>query len=251
MELNFCLQSLHGFEKSSILNSNRGSLMNRIDRKFIFSIDKLPCVLKELKKDYCIAVVDEKLVYGYENLYYDTDQFELYYKHHQGKLNRYKMRVRNYIDSNIKFLEVKFKTNKGRTEKQRIIKVNRGFDFSKDEVDFLEKHIPIVVSQLQPKVSIDYNRISFVNKTSTERVTFDFMFKFSFSGNSVNLERLVIAELKQEKTSSSLFIEIMRSQAIYEHPISKYCIALALLNPNIKSNNFKQTLLKINKIEKV
>ena len=44
----------------------------------------------------------------------------LYHDHHNGKLNRYKVRRRRYIDTDTEFLEVKLKNNKKRTIKSRI-----------------------------------------------------------------------------------------------------------------------------------
>ena len=44
----------------------------------------------------------------------------MYLKHHNNKLNRYKIRFREYVDNDEKFLEVKYKTNTERTIKDRI-----------------------------------------------------------------------------------------------------------------------------------
>ena len=40
--------------------------------------------------------------------------------HQNKKLNRYKIRQREYLISDISFFEIKFKSNKGRTIKKRI-----------------------------------------------------------------------------------------------------------------------------------
>ena len=56
----------------------------------------------------------------YETRYFDTADYEMYTKHHNGKLNRYKVRFRTYVDSEMNFFEVKFKTNTGRTRKSRV-----------------------------------------------------------------------------------------------------------------------------------
>lgn len=39
-----------------------------------------------------------------------------YHDHHNGKLNRFKIRQREYMDTKTSFLEVKFKNNQRRTQ---------------------------------------------------------------------------------------------------------------------------------------
>ena len=62
---------------------------------------------------------------------------------------------------------------------------------------------------------------------------------------------LKIAEVKQEKASSnSDFIKAIRKHHIRSSSMSKYCVGTALLNENLKQNNFKERILKINKLKK-
>ena len=63
---------------------------------------------------YKCVEIENKRVSQYQTLYYDTKDMKLYNEHHNGHLNRYKIRHRTYVDSNLSFLEVKFKNNKGR-----------------------------------------------------------------------------------------------------------------------------------------
>ena len=59
----------------------------------------------------------------------------------------------------------------------------------------------------------------------------------------------MIAEVKQEKSSRSEFKNLMKKLHIHEGTISKYCFGISSLFPNNKHNNFKESLIKFNKIE--
>ena len=69
--------------------------------------------------------------------------------------------------------------------------------------------------------------------------------------NSVNYTGLVIAEVKQGSSrDKSPFIDMMRAHSIQKKSISKYCLGVISLNPEIKKNNFKPTLLYLSKLLK-
>mgnify|MGYP001488528463 CR=1 FL=1 len=89
-------------------------LMNRTDTKFVFELELLGKVLNEIREYYYVLDINNKRMSAYRSLYYDTNDFEFYFEHHNGKTNRNKVRYREYIDSGLCFLEIKHKTNKGK-----------------------------------------------------------------------------------------------------------------------------------------
>ncbi|MBK7667231.1 MAG: VTC domain-containing protein [Sphingobacteriaceae bacterium] len=111
---------LNSFESITLAEMDKAKLMDRTDTKFTFSEENLKKVLTEVKSDYKILEIENCRMSTYQTLYYDTSDLSLYLKHHNGKLNRYKIRHRTYVESKLGFLEVKFKNNKGRTIKVRI-----------------------------------------------------------------------------------------------------------------------------------
>ncbi|NJN28808.1 MAG: VTC domain-containing protein [Cyclobacteriaceae bacterium] len=94
--------------------------MNRTDYKFWFPTNLVPSILSCIKDDYYILTINNQAILPYETTYYDTLKNDMYVAHHNGKLNRYKIRRRSYMVNDVSFLEVKFKNNKGRTIKNRI-----------------------------------------------------------------------------------------------------------------------------------
>lgn len=223
-------------------------LMDRTDAKFVFNIRELLAVLNEAKAYYHILDIEGNRISRYRTLYFDTEHFELYNKHHNGKLNRYKIRHRTYVESNIGFLEVKFKNNKGRTLKTRIKELMVP-DLNKGKaLTFLEKMLPFSPLSLVPKIHINYTRITLVNKVSAERLTLDLNLEFENGEIRKSFDQLVIAEVKQDSKIVSPFISIMHHKHIRESSISKYCFGVASVFPEVKKNNFKQKFSHINKL---
>lgn len=226
-------------------------LLDRVDTKFMFTHKLLPIVLQEMQMDYFILEVGENRFTHYETLYFDTELFGLYLRHHNGKLNRFKFRSRRYVESNLHFFEVKFKNNKGRTIKDRIKRpaiVDKINDKSEELVKSLSNVDP---GSLHAKLWVNYMRITFVNKHSQERLTIDTKLIFKDDVHTVDYSGLVIAEVKQGSSrEKSPFIELMRKYSVQRRSISKYCLGVISLHPGIKMNNFKPTILYLSKLLK-
>ncbi len=223
-------------------------LMDRTDTKFTFNINELPLVLEEAKSYYRILDIEGNRISRYKTLYFDTQDFDLYNKHHSGKLNRYKIRHRTYVESNIGFLEVKFKNNKGRTLKTRIKEMEVPELHTGRAFDFLQKILPFNPLVLLPKIWINYSRITLVNKISAERLTLDLNLEFEKDGKTELLNQLVIAEVKQDSKIASPFVAMMRQKHIRQGSISKYCFGVASSYKEVKKNNFKSKLSNVKKI---
>ena len=94
--------------------------MNRIDTKYAVPISVLPAILEAAQADYFAQEIDGQRIATYDTMYYDTDTLDMYVRHHDRQLVRQKIRVRQYVESDLTFLEIKRKNNKGRTKKKRI-----------------------------------------------------------------------------------------------------------------------------------
>lgn len=223
-------------------------LMDRTDTKYTFKLELLPQILNDLLPYYSCLQIDSKTMGRYQTLYYDTNNLMLYNKHHNGELNRFKIRHRTYVDSDLGYLEVKFKNNKGRTIKDRIKEKHPSTSFVDKAYSFLKEELPFNPSTLKPVVWVNYSRITLVNKQSAERLTIDLNLQFKKENNTVNLDNLVIAEVKQEKKKPSPFIAVMKKMHIREGSISKYCFAIAFMYGEAKKNNFKEKLLALKHI---
>jgi hypothetical protein len=243
---------IESFAPISLADMDSVKLMRRVDKKFVLPAHQLPLLLKKALVDYFVLEIKGIREQIYETTYYDTNDYQMYTLHHNGKKNRHKIRVRKYVSSDIEFLEVKRKNNKGETIKNRILKPdeNDQLDFI-GSTGFIEKFTPYNDQLLWPKLGNRFTRITMVNKDMSERITIDFNLKFTDLKyhNHISNSNLCIAEIKRNRDSEkSPFVSTLNEMKIYPSGFSKYCIGLAMLNPEVKNNLFKQKLKELNKL---
>jgi hypothetical protein len=246
---NIVRKSVSVFKPISLEEMDKVSLMNRVDQKFILSFNDLCLILPQLEAEYRILTICDQDVFTYKTDYYDTPGLNMFTDHHNGKLNRFKIRHREYVESNLEFLEIKFKNNKGKTLKKRVESQHLN---SKPAQKLIKDFTPYKPSALGMKITTLFNRLTLVDNKMTSRITIDFNLRFVGLEHNIMLDRLVIIEIKQEKQSShSNIYKLLKEKSIRPCSVSKYCLGLTMMNNLPKSNIFKETLRKINRINHV
>lgn len=239
------------FEPISLSEMDDVMFMDRIETKFLMHIDLLPLVLKTIQPKYKILEIDQLRIFPYSTLYYDTKENSMFQGHHNGKFYRYKVRCRKYVSCDLSFLEIKEKTTGDRTIKNRVKTDGIETTLSERSMNYLGQYTPFQNIPLEPKIYTDFSRITLVSKDMQERATIDQNVHFLYNGKDHSLyDKLVIVELKRKTFScaSSTLIKTLRQYGITGGGISKYCIGRSLLEDDLKSNNFKQDIRTINKI---
>lgn len=221
----------------------KAPLMEREDKKFVLTTLRINDILADCLLHYQILKIENDLFFNYKTAYYDTKYLDLYKNHHNGKGNRNKIRERLYVNSGHKFIEIKNKTNKGKTIKCRL-ESNSILEAEK----FVLNNSGLSVSDLLKTLSLEYGRITLLHKTKLEKVTLDYNLLFSNDNATAIYKNIVIAEVKTEKTTDIEFCRIMKKHTIRQGSLSKYCLGLVTLNSRIKHNNFKHNYNKIIKI---
>ncbi len=248
--VNQLAEILTHFKPISLSEMDSVQLMNRLDTKFMFHSNELSDFLHDLESNYRVLEVEGQRQSRYMTLYYDTVDFKYFIEHQNGKRHRYKIRKREYIESHVSFLEVKEKSNKGRTAKSRVALKELSESLDEKGSLFIAKHAANAMG-LESKLWNSFTRTTLVDIIAGERVTLDTNLAFEFENRIVSLPDIVIAEVKQDgENRHSPFIEEMKEKLIREEGISKYCLGVAMLYPNVKSNNFKEKILKIQKIRR-
>lgn len=252
------VELLNGFEAHGLDDLDKASLMNRVDTKFLVPIDKLPQVFESIRSHYSVLEIDGKRCFRYQSTYFDTDDFLFYYKHHSGRLNRHKVRTRRYVDSDLSFLEVKFKNNKKRTIKKRVKLADDGSIRLKDHDAFLDATgLPQEVI-LKPRLKNSYSRIAFASEERGERLTIDMGLENQAilrDGDARSkLENVAIVELKQARVDrESPFFAVVRALGIRPSSFSKYCMGIMMSaessgSTSLKTNRFKRILRRVGRL---
>jgi len=225
-------------------------LLNRTDTKFVIPKNLFVRILPLLKENYKVLEIKNKRVAQYKTLYFDTNDFDFYTHHHNKWPNRYKVRMRKYIDSGLCYLEIKNK-KKGRTVKKRIKIADFEEEMSDASLQFVEDIIPNDILLIK-KLWNSFHRITLVNKTDTERLTLDIGLTFRWNEKSHSLENTIVGEVKQEKVNrNSPFMKLIKENGVRPIRVSKYCIGAKLLYPELKNNRFKQKHIYIQKINEL
>jgi hypothetical protein len=233
---------LQAFQTFSLyeLDSTNLLMKNRFETKYYFNLSHLDNILRACQNKYNILKIDDRLVFDYQNCYFDTKDFQLYYKHHNGKAERYKIRQRIYLNSQLSFIEVKQKTKKGITNKYR-----QEAESIENAAIFLQSHINMDYKQLIPTLANQYKRITLLHKKNEEKVTIDINLIFASEKNNIAFNQIAIAEVKSESYSGTDFSNIMKLLGIREGGMSKYCMGMIALGIPVRHNLFNQSYKQI------
>ncbi|MCB0738351.1 MAG: polyphosphate polymerase domain-containing protein [Bacteroidetes bacterium] len=240
---------LQAFAPISLNEMDSVALMNRTDTKFILPQSQLPKLLEMVQPYYQMLEIENERASRYNSKYFDTPEFQFYHEHHRGKADRVKVRIRNYVESGVWFLEVKRKNKKGDTVKNRVSTDGFISSFSDLQREFVETASRRQV-ELLPSFENAFQRITLVNTELKERCTIDLNLTFNgFPAFGSAAKQLIIIELKQSRLNrKSPVMQALKELQIRPFKMSKYCLGLATVVPQLKQNNFKQKFLKINKI---
>lgn len=243
------IEQLNKFESVTLKQLDSVKLQNRIDTKYIMTKAQLALLLEGIKDDQFVLEIDDTRIFTYRTVYFDTPDFQFYKDHHNGCVNRVKVRSREYVESKLSFYEIKRKLFGTRTDKQRKIIPALYHEVPLDDYNLIQ-YKRLNNKPIEKKLTNNFKRITLTNKKFTERITIDLEIGFDNGKKQTNLPELVVIEVKQGKTDVfSSTIQMLKKLRVHESSFSKYVIGVSLLEENIKHNNFKPILLKLNKIE--
>lgn len=244
------VEQLSRFSPAAIDDLNKLNLLRRYDTKFPTHISIVPDLLNELSGEYKVLEIDENRVFSYSSCYYDTDSYNFYMLHHNGRKNRLKVRNRKYVNSGECFLEIKQKNNSDVTNKSRINVDWHDDDTPLDAADFLLENADIDAESLNKKLIVAYKRVTLLNEEYKEKVTIDWDISFHNDSQTTQFGCLSIIELKHKSFGSqNKAFEVLKSLGLRaDGGFSKYCMGLIITDQVSKYNRFKSNVLKLNKI---
>lgn len=240
--------TLEAFRSHGLEDQTAAALMNRVDTKFLVPVESLAQCFGGLTGQYTALQSEGRRQMAYDTLYYDTADRQHYRDHHNGKLNRLKVRIRQYQDSGHAFLEIKRKNNKGRTIKDRRY-------LGQERPGLLQLRylmndlLGLPATRMSPALFVQYHRATLMSYCACERVTVDtgLTFVSAINGCGQTLNGLAVLELKAgSRGLESPVFDRLKALGCRPVSFSKYCIGTALLEPEqVKTNRFKPVLSRL------
>ncbi len=226
------------------------ALLKRVDRKYTLAARRVEPILVSLGRAYGVVRAGNSVAARYHTIYFDTPHLDLYHAHRRGRPDRYKVRIRHHVDREMSFVEVKHRSALGRSIKS-VLPQSFGISTLDEEAQaFVERHCPVPLRELAPRVWITYRRITLVGYELDERITIDCNLEYGDGYRSERWPAAAIAEVKQaRRVNHTPAIQALRCAHVCERSISKYCVATTHLS-GIAGNAFKPALRALEQVSR-
>ncbi len=226
----------------------RAALQVRLDRKYLMRAAEFARLAARLEGELEALDIDGRRSFGYESHYFDTPSLLTYREHLDGCSDRFRLRTRSYLDSGKTMFDVKLAGPDGGTMKRRAPHL---FDDRNRITPDARRHLAAALLEagrsvpraLVASLVIAYRRTTFVLRDSSARVTCDRGLVWTHGGQTVTgLSDHVLVEVKSAG-ATSIVDRVLEELCVEPVSISKYCVGLALLRPELPSGPW-DTLLK-------
>jgi hypothetical protein len=225
----------------------RAALQSRFDRKYIVDNGVVEALIARLATSLVALEIDGRRRFRYESVYFDTRDLQLYRDHRQGRRRRWKARTRSYLDSGECMFEVKLKGRRDATVKERLPHpYAQRAELTADARAFLVRrlalHYATSAPRLEPVLSTRYQRATLSACAEAMRLTLDYGLCCESRSRRVGApEGRVLVEVKSGGPDT-VADRVLRSLGAREVSISKYCLAVALLDPTLPANRWSRVL---------
>lgn len=222
-------------------------LQVRIDRKYLVDLRTFVELAARLD-GFAVLDIDGRRSFDYESAYFDSPDLALYRQHLQGRRRRYKVRTRAYLNSGECAFEVKLKGGRSETvkarmpypleDRDRLTGGARAFLAERLHQEYGAGPAP----DLRRALTTSYHRTTLVDTTGRSRLTCDVDLFFHRGDRTVpGPPDLVLVESKTAGRAGPAD-RILRDLGARPVGVSKYCLAVALLNPGLRANPWHRTL---------
>lgn len=220
-------------------------LQTRVDRKYLVPLPVFMRFISMVGDRLTALDIESLRVFDYESIYFDTTCLTAYRQHAHGRRRRFKVRTRAYLDSDECVLEVKTEGGRGQTVKERLpYPMAHRHVLTTDGREFVMDHLtdPVAVPALTEVVTTAYSRATLVDPVGGIRMTCDVdMFFFDDVSACHGPQNCVLIESKT--VGAAAFTDAALWQ-LGQRPlsISKYCVGMALLRPELPANRWNREL---------
>ncbi|WIM93735.1 VTC domain-containing protein [Actinoplanes oblitus] len=222
-------------------------LLTRVDRKYLLPAALLPALMAELPPEVRALEIDGRRDFGYRSVYFDTERLDSYLGAAHRRRRRFKVRIRTYLETGARFVEVKTRGSRGTTIKNRLAYAGNGHLLGAAGQAHLEHVLSgagIVPTghTFHPVLATHYRRHTLYLPGCGSRVTIDTDLSWSLpDGTALSMPGHVVLETK----SAGGRCDVDRLLRRHRHrpvPISKYATGLAALRPELPANRWHPVL---------
>lgn len=213
------------------------ALQTRVDRKYLATPAEVRTFLVLLPADSRVLTIAGIREFRYVSVYFDTPGQDSYLASARGRRRRWKIRERDYLDSGMRWLEVK--TCRGeRTVKQRLqIDVAERGRWSAGDRHEMHRALSVCgmpsvpLDALAPRLNTSYLRTTLVEPGSGTRVTLDRRLIWTSADDvrAVRLGELTVVETKSAGMAPGRVDHLLWSIGVRPHRFSKFATGLAIL----------------------
>jgi hypothetical protein len=223
-------------------------LQTRIDRKYFVPAGLFRRLIDQLAGELQVLQIDGLRSFGYESIYFDTPQLTAYRAHLQRRRQRFKARTRTYTDSGLTMFEVKLAGARGETVKER---VPYPTEHRAELTEVALAHLGGALGQayqqdlpagLRPTLLTTYRRTTFVPRTGDTRLTCDVSLICRDDEHEVRDTGTHVLVESKSTAAGGAPDRILREFGVRPATVSKYCVGVAALHPELPSNPWHQTL---------
>jgi hypothetical protein len=228
---------------------DRAGLQTRVDRKYLVPARAFTDFSDEVAHRLLVLEIGGRRRFGYESVYFDTADLHTYRAHRQGRRLRCKIRTRTYTDTGGCAFEIKMEGRRGTTVKERLPYSPEDRTRLTDEaLRRLEETMTAygipVPEGLQPSLRTTYTRTTFVDRDEATRVTCDTDLAYALPdplpgslSTACGPDGHVLVEVKSAARGTH-FDAALRSAGGRPVGLSKYCVGIALLRPEVPGNQW-------------
>jgi hypothetical protein len=220
------------------------SLQTRVDRKYVMVPETFERLVDRLADDHRVLEIDGRRAFAYESTYFDDASRSSYLDAAHSRPSRYKVRTRTYVDSGECMLEVKRRSGRGETVKERVPypPADSGLLTAAGRA-FVATVVPsLAVDELRPVLRSTFERVTLVDRGAGARMTCDAGLVCSApDGGAVHLDGYVLLETKSPGPATPAD-RVLWGEGVRPATISKFCVGIAALDPTLPANKWNRTL---------
>lgn len=226
------------------LNSS-AALQTRVDRKYVLSLDTAVQALADVADRLVVLEINGTRSFQYQSLYFDTPDFASFRGSASGRRRRFKVRVRSYVESAQRALEVKTRSGRGETVKSRMEYQPACLEVLTPEAcRFVDETLeaPELAARLVPSMWTAYHRSTMVDINDHSKITIDRCLQARpVAGPWRPLTDRVIIETKSSAGATPLD-RALWTRHVRPVAISKFAAAMATHHQSLPANRWNRVL---------